>query len=87
MKLRTTVLLAALLATAGCGGDDDSSGLLSPTAPSLVTGAAAQNDAGRQTDPQVGATNLMDGMRAATAPATGARAATHDPAPGEESGE
>ena len=70
MKFRTTVLLAALLATAGCGGDDDSSGLLSPTAPSLVTGVAAQNDAGRQTDPQVGPTSLMDGMRAATAPAT-----------------
>ena len=35
MKFRTTMLLAALLATAGCGGDDDSSGLLSPTAPSL----------------------------------------------------
>ena len=32
MKFRTTMLLAALLATAGCGGDDDdSSGLLSPT--------------------------------------------------------
>ena len=43
MKFRTTMLLAALLATAGCGGDDDSSGLLSPTAPSPVTGVAAQD--------------------------------------------
>ena len=48
MKLRTTMLLAALLATAGCGGDDDdSSGLLSPTAPSLV--GSQPRDAGRQT--------------------------------------
>ena len=70
MKFRTTMLLAALLATAGCGGDDDSSGLLSPTAPSPVTGVAAQNDSGRQSDPQVDGTGLIDGMRAAMAPAT-----------------
>ena len=53
MKFRPTplILLAALLATTGCGGDDDdSSGLLSPTAPSPVTGLAAQDDSGRQID-------------------------------------
>ena len=69
MKFRPTplILLAALLATTGCGGDDDdSSGLLSPTAPSPVTGLAAQDDSGRQIDTQASSTALLDGARAST---------------------
>ena len=37
MRITTGITLALLMSTAGCGGDDEDGGVLSPTGPSAVS--------------------------------------------------
>ena len=40
MRITTGITLALLMSTAGCGGDDEDGGVLSPTGPSAVSSPA-----------------------------------------------
>ena len=60
MRITTGITLALLMSTAGCGGDDEDGGVLSPTGPSAVSSSAT---------PPMGTTNAQAHGELATAQA------------------
>ena len=69
MRITTGITLALLMSTAGCGGDDEDGGVLSPTRPSAVSSPAT---------PQ-GTTNAQAHGGLATAQANNMQSAKPDP--------
>ena len=70
MRITTGITLALLMSTAGCGGDDEDGGVLSPTGPSAVSSSAT---------PPMGTTNAQAHGGLATAQANNMQSAKPDP--------
>ena len=69
MRITTGITLALLMSTAGCGGDDEDGGVLSPTGPSAVSSPAT---------PPMGTTNAQAHGGLATAQANNMQSAKPD---------
>ena len=69
MRITTGITLALLMSTAGCGGDDEDGGVLSPTGPSAVSSPATPS----------GTTNAQAHGGLATAQANNMQSAKPDP--------
>ena len=69
MRITTGITLALLMSTAGCGGDDEDGGVLSPTGPSAVSSSAT---------PPMGTTNAQAHGGLATAQANNMQSAKPD---------
>ena len=73
MRITTGITLALLMSTAGCGGDDEDGGVLSPTGPSAVSSPAT-----RMSSSPMGTTNAQAHGGLATAQANNMQSAKPD---------
>ena len=64
MRITTGITLALLMSTAGCGGDDEDGGVLSPTGPSAVSSTATPTGTTKQAPGEL-ATALANNIKSA----------------------
>ena len=76
MRITTGITLALLMSTAGCWGDDEDGGVLSPTGPSAVSSSATPK--GGMSSSPMGTTNAQAHGGLATAQANNMKSAKPD---------